>query len=327
MTFGMDGIAIQNESGDAATFATCVESVRAKTDLPLILMATDPANMTAALDKVGDAKPAIYAATKDNIDQMVELAKKFSCALVVRSSDGLGELAELTEKASGTGLEDLILDPGVRGFGDTLVTFTQIRRLALKKGFRALGYPIISFPSEAASSVEEETVLAGQHIAKYSSIIVMDHFSPAVVYPLLTLRLNLYTDPQKPIQMEPGIYAIGEPKETSPLCVTTNFSLTYFSIAGELESSGWPSWLGVCDTEGLSVLTAWSAGKLDAEKIAKTVKEHNAAEKVSHRNLILPGKVAVLRGELEDELPDWTIMVGPPEAMDVGGYLKANWKG
>jgi acetyl-CoA decarbonylase/synthase complex subunit gamma len=326
MTFGLDGFAIQNESGDAATFAKCVEMVSSKTDLPLILMATDPASMSAALDKVSDAKPAIYAATKDNIDQMVELAKKCSCPLAVLSSDGLGELAELTDKASKAGVEDLILDPGVRDFGDSLVALTQIRRLALAKRFEPLGYPVITFPGEGASSLDEEAVLAAQHVAKYGSIVVIDRFSPALALSLITLRLNIYTDPQKPIQMKPGLYQIGEPKETSPLCVTTNFSLTYFSIAGELESAGWPSWLLVCDTEGLSVLTSWSAGKFDADKIAKTVKGENAAEKVSHRNVIIPGGVAVLRGELEEELPDWKIMVGPREAMAVGGYLKENWK-
>ncbi|MFC1944917.1 acetyl-CoA decarbonylase/synthase complex subunit gamma, partial [Chloroflexota bacterium] len=155
--------------------------------------------------------------------------------------------------------------------------------------------------------------------------IVLDHFSPGLAYPLLTLRLNIYTDPQKPIQMTAGIYPIGEPQDKSPLCVTTNFSLTYFSIAGELEASGTPSWLVVCDTEGLSVLTAWSAGKFDAEKIAKTVKETDIASKVGHRKVIIPGKVAILRGELEEELSDWEIMVGPLEAMDIGGYFKQHW--
>jgi len=223
-------------------------------------------------------------------------------------------------------VEDLILDPGVRGFGDTLVTFTQMRRLALNKRFEPVGYPLISFPGEGAASPDEEAILAGQHIAKYGGIIVMDHFSPATAYALVTLRLNVYTDPQKPIQMKPGLYQILEPKATSPLCVTTNFSLTYFSIAGELEAAGWASWLLVCDTEGLSVLTAWSAGKFDADKIAKTVKGQNAAEKVSHKNLVIPGGVAVLRGELEEALPDWKIMVGPREAMAVGGFLKEHWK-
>lgn len=326
MTFGMDGIAVQNDSGDAATFAKCVDTVVAKTALPLVLMATNPDSMSAALEKVAKAKPAIYAANKENIDKMVELAKKHSCPLAVRSSNGLNELAELTEKAAKAGVEDIIMDPGVRGFGDTLVTLTQLRRLALNKRFEPVGYPIITFPGEGAASAQEEAVLAGQHVAKYGGIIVMDHFSPAIAYALITLRLNVYTDPQKPIQMKPGLYQIMEPKPTSPLCVTTNFSLTYFSIAGELEAAGWASWLLVCDTEGLSVLTAWSAGKFDADKIAKTVKGQNAAEKVTHRNVIIPGGVAVLRGELEEALPDWKIMVGPREAMAVGGYLKEHWK-
>ncbi|MBE0480500.1 MAG: acetyl-CoA decarbonylase/synthase complex subunit gamma [Dehalococcoidia bacterium] len=326
MTFGMDGIAVENASGDAGTFAKCVEKVASKSNLPLILMSEKADAINAALEKVAGAKPAIYAATRDNIDEMVAIAKKSGCPLAVRSSNGLGELAELTEKAAKAGVEDLILDPGVRGFGETLTTLTQIRRLALRKRFEPLGYPVITFPGEGASSPDEEAVLAGQHVAKYGNIIVLDHFSPAAAYGLITLRLNIYTDPQKPIQMKPGLYQIGEPKATSPLCVTTNFSLTYFSIAGELEAAGWPSWLLVCDTEGLSVLTAWSAGKFDAEKIAKTVKGQNAAEKVSHRNVVIPGGVAVLRGELEEELPDWKIMVGPREAMAVGGYLKENWK-
>ncbi len=326
MTFGLDGFVIENDSGDAAAFTKCVEAVSSKTDLPLILQSTDPAAMSAALDKVGDRKPAIYAATKDNIDQMIELAKKCACPLAVRSSGGLNELAELTEKAAQAGVTDLILDPGVRDFGESLVTLTQIRRLALAKRFEPLGYPVITFPGEGASTQDEEAVLAAQHVAKYGSIVVIDRFSPAMALVLITLRLNIYTDPQKPIQMKPGLYEIGEPKETSPLCVTTNFSLTYFSIAGELESAGWSSWLLVCDTEGLSVLTAWSAGKFDAEKIGKTIKGQSVTEKVSHRNMIIPGGVAVLKGELEEELPDWKIMVGPREAMGVGGFLKENWK-
>ena len=326
LTFGIDGIAVQDDSGNAASFAKCVEAVSAKTTLPLVLMAANPDSISAALDKVAKAKPAIYAATKENIDKMVELAKKYACPLCVRSSDGLNELAELSEKAAKAGVEDLILDPGVRGFSDTLVTFTQLRRLALNKRFEPAGYPLISFPGEGAASAEEEAVLAGQHIAKYGGIIVIDHFSPATAYALVTLRLNVYTDPQKPIQMKPGLYQILEPKPTSPLCVTTNFSLTYFSIAGELEAAGWASWLLVCDTEGLSVLTAWSAGKFDADKIAKSVKNQKAEEKISHKNLLIPGGVAVLRGELEEALQGWKIMVGPREAMGVGGYLKENWK-
>ena len=321
----LDGFAIENDSKDGANFAKCVELVKSKTDLPLILMSSDPSAMGQALEKVASSKPLIYAATKETCDGMVELAKKHQCPLAVYEAGGLDELAGLVEKVTDAGVEDVVLDPGARDFGQSLSTLTQIRRLALKKSFRPLGYPVITFPGEAATTLEEQALLAGQQVAKYAGIIVLNHFSPGMSYPLLTLSLNIYTDPQKPIQMAPGIYEIGSPKLVSPLCVTTNFSLTYFSIAGELESSGFPAWLLVCDTEGLSVLTSWAAGKFDAERIAKTVKEFNVAEKVSHRNVIIPGHVAVLRGELEEELPDWKIMVGPREAVDVGGFLKQNW--
>ena len=327
MELRMDGIAVENASGNAADFVKCVELVKSKGDLPLILMSTDPAAMGQALEKVASAKPLIYAATKDNIDAMLELAKKHECPLAVCEADGLDQLAELTTKAADAGVEDLVLDPGARDFAQSLVMLTQIRRLAISKSFQPLGYPIITFPGEGTASVEEESALAAQQVAKYAGVIVLDHFSPAAIYPLVTLRLNIYTDPQKPIQMTPGIYEVGSPTPDSPLGVTTNFSLTYFSIAGEMEASGFPSRLVVCDTEGLSVLTAWSAGKFDAEKIANSVKEFNVADVASRKTLILPGGVAVLRGELEEELPEWKIMVGPREAVDIGGYLKQHWAG
>jgi acetyl-CoA decarbonylase/synthase complex subunit gamma len=255
---------------------------------------------------------------------MIELAKKYSCPLAVYGN-GLEEVAGLTEKATKAGVEDLVVDSGARGYANSLVALTQVRRLALKKSFALLGYPVITFPGEGAKSVNDEAMLAGMHIAKYAGIIVLDNFSPAMAYPLLTMRLNIYTDPQKPIQMAAGVYPLGDPKADSCLCVTTNFSLTYFSIAGELENSGFPSWLLVCDTEGLSVLTAWAAGKFDAEKIAKAVKDFKVPDTVSHKKLIIPGGVSVLKGDLEDELPGWDIMVGPREAMAIGGYLKEYW--
>jgi acetyl-CoA decarbonylase/synthase complex subunit gamma len=321
----LDGFAIQNVSNNGDNFVKCVESVKSKSDLPLILMSSNPSVMAQALEKVDGAKPLIYAATKENREQMVELSKKHKCPLAVYEPAGLSELAELVTQVMDAGVEDIVLDPGAREFGQSITALTQIRRLAIKKSFQPLGFPVITFPGEGSASMEEETLLAGQHIAKYAGVIVLDHFSPGTAYPLATLRLNIYTDPQKPIQMAPGVYEVGSPKPESPLCVTTNFSLTYFSIAGELEASGFPSWLQVCDTEGLSVLTAWAAGKFDAERIAQTVKEFNVADRISHKNIILPGGVAVLRGELEEELPDWKVMVGPRDAVDVGGFLKQNW--
>lgn len=322
----LDGFAIQNASKSADKFAECVDLVTAKSGLAMMLMSEDPAAMGAAAAKAASRKPLLHAATAANLAAMVEIAKKNSCPLVVRETSGLTQLADLSEKATQAGIEDIVLDPGLNDFKSSVDTLTNIRRQALKKNFRPLGYPVVTFPGENAANVEEEAMLAAQHIAKYGSLIVLEHFSPAVVYPLLTMRLNIYTDPQKPIQMAAGVYEIGAPKKESPLCVSTNFSLTYFSVAGEIEASGTPSWLLICDTEGLSVLTAWAAGKFDSERIAKAVKQFNVADKIGHKTIVLPGKVAVLQGELEDELPGWKVLVGPTEAMDIGGYFKRTWK-
>jgi acetyl-CoA decarbonylase/synthase complex subunit gamma len=323
MTF--NAIVIENASDDANSFANAVAVVRSKSDLPLVLMSDNGDALKAALTKEGGHKPLLYAATADNWEAMAAVAKAGGVSLAVRSKDGLEELADLTTKLSNAGIADLVLDPGSRELGASLAQVTQIRRLALKKNFRPLGYPIITFPGEVADTEDGEIVAAAQYIAKYAGIVVMDYFDPAVAYPLLTLRLNIYTDPQKPISVDPGIYEFNHPTADSPLLTTTNFSLTYFSVAGELDGSGMPAWLLICDAEGMSVLTAWAAGKFDAETIAKSVKAFGAGDKVNHNKITLPGHVAVLSGELEEELPGWEIQVGPREAVDIPAYLKA-WK-
>jgi len=192
----------------------------------------------------------------------------------------------------------------------------------LKSTFRPLGFPIISFPGDVGDAVTE-TTLAAQAIGKYSGLIVIDNFAPETAYPLLVLRENIYTDPQKPIQVQPGVYEINDPSPEDPVLVTTNFSITYFSVANEVESAGIPAWLLVTESEGMSVLTAWAAGKFDAEVIAKDVKRFEVGDKVNEKNIVLPGHTAVLSGELEEELPDWNVKVGPREAVDLPAYMKA----
>jgi acetyl-CoA decarbonylase/synthase complex subunit gamma len=295
----LDGFAVEAASGDAGKFAEAVAAVRAGTRLPILLIAPDPALAKAGLEAAG-GRPLIY----------------------VRAAD-LDALNELTENLKGLGLEDLVLDPDTAGYKQDLNTYTTLRRLALKKNMRSLGFPIISFPGRLDGV--DETLLAAQYIAKYSGLVVLDHFDPATAYALLVLRENIYTDPQKPIQVQPGIYEINNPDANAPLLVTTNFSITYFSVANEVEGSGWPGWLLVTDAEGMSVLTAWAAGKFDAERIAKDVKAFGVEEKLAHKKLILPGHVSVLSGELEEELPGWQIMVGPREAVDIASYLKTIW--
>ncbi len=317
----LDGLAIENTSGDAAKFASAVEAVRGATKMPLILIAKDAPAFQGALEKMTGAVPLLYAADASNCSAFVQVAKTCKAPLAIKGDGNLQNLADLAEQVKAAGVEDIVLDPGARGFLDTLTLATQIRRLAIKKNFRALGYPLITFPGEG-TSVEQEPVLAAQHIAKYGGFVVLDHFTPARAYALLVLRQNIYTDPQKPIQVQPGLYEINSPKPESPVLVTTNFSITYFSISNEVEGAGLPAWLLVADAEGMSVLTAWAAGKFDADRIAKAVKTTNVESKISRKRLVLPGAVATLLGEVEETLAGWQVEVGPREAVDAPGFLK-----
>ena len=318
----LDGFAVEAVSGDPAAFAAAVKAVRSATKKPLILLASAPEAAKAGLEAAAGTRPLLHAANAGNWQAMAELAKAAKVPLAARA-DTLDELATLSQSLTQAGIEDLVLDPGVLGPKDSLEKLTTLRRLALKKNFRPLGYPIITFPG--ASGKADEVLLAAEHIAKYAGLIVLETFDPASLYGLLVLRQNIYTDPQKPIQVQPGLYEINSPKDTSPVLVTTNFSITYFAVANEVEGSGWPAWLVVTDAEGMSVLTAWAAGKFDSERIAKAVKTVGVESKVGHRKVIIPGQVAVLSGELEGDLPGWTIMVGPREAVDIGAFLKTMW--
>jgi acetyl-CoA decarbonylase/synthase complex subunit gamma len=239
--------------------------------------------------------------------------------LVVKA-DSLDALADLTQKVQAKGVEDMVLDLGGKNLGEWLTRSTQARRLALKSNFKPLGYPTIFFAAQ--NGTDKEAVYAAQAIAKYAGFVVIDTFAPEMIYPLLVLRENIYTDPQKPIQVQPGIYEINSPKPDSPVLITTNFSITYFAVANEVEGSGLPAWLVVTDAEGMSVLTAWAAGKFDAERIAKAIKGFDVASKVSKKRVVLPGHVAVLSGELEEELQGWEIRVGPREAVDLPAFMK-----
>jgi acetyl-CoA decarbonylase/synthase complex subunit gamma len=316
----LDGFAIASVSGDAPTFAKAVATARQASKRPLILMSRDPQIMRAGLETLKGETSLLYGVDAGNWEAMAALAAEYKAPVGVIDPT-LEGLADLTGKIQAKGVEDIVLDPGGRVFGEGLTHLTQIRRLSLKKNYRPLGYPVIAIPGDAGDE-GLEAMLAAQAIAKYAGYIVIDTFSPAMVYPLLVLRQNIYTDPQKPIQVQPGLYEINSPKPEDPVLVTTNFSITYFSVANEVEGAGLPAWLLVTDAEGMSVLTAWAAGKFDSERIAKGIKEFNVAEKVSRKRVVLPGHVAVLSGELEEELPGWEIRVGPREAVDLPAFMK-----
>lgn len=315
MDFTLNGYAIEAD-GD---LAAAVKAVREVTKRPLILIGSDAAALDSSLSLLAGETALIYAADSSNYESLAETAKKHKAVLAVKA-DSLDDLADLTQKIQAKGVEDMVLDLGGKNLGEWLTRSTQVRRLALKANFRALGYPVIFFAAQ--NGLDKEAVYAAQAIAKYAGFVVIDTFAPEMIYPLLVLRENLYTDPQKPIQVQPGVYEINSPKPESPVLVTTNFSITYFAVANEVEGSGLPAWLVVTDAEGMSVLTAWAAGKFDAERIAKAIKGFDVASKVSKKRLVLPGHVAVLSGEVEEELSDWEVRVGPREAVDLPAFMK-----
>ncbi len=311
----LDGIALQANGGD---FSLALNAIREVCHLPLILIGDAP-TLSSGIDQLEDGKLLLAHATEENWSEMADLAKKSKSALAVQASN-VDSMVSLVKKITNAGIDDLVLSPTQNSLKGMLTANTIARRMALKKNFRDLGYPILNFPGNTADPAQE-TIVAAQAIGKYGSFIVLDHFRPETIYPLLVLRQNIYTDPQKPIQVQPDLYEINNPGPEDPVLVTTNFSITYFSVANEVESAGLPAWLLVCDAEGMSVLTAWAAGKFDAERIAKDVKRFHVQDKISRRRLVLPGHVAVLSGELEEELPGWEVTVGPREAVDIPSFL------
>jgi len=315
MDFSLDGFVIEAD-GD---LPAAVKAVRDFTKRPLMLIGNDAAALDSSLSLLAGESTLIYAADSSNYEALADVAKKHKASLVVKA-DTLDDLADLTQKVQAKGVEDMVLDPGGKNLGEWLARSTQVRRLALKKNFKPLGYPTIFFAAQ--NGLDKEAIYASQAIAKYAGFVVIDTFAPEMIYPLLVLRENIYTDPQKPIQVQPGIYEINSPKPESPVLVTTNFSITYFAVANEVEGSGLPAWLVVTDAEGMSVLTAWAAGKFDAERIAKAIKSFDVASKISNKRIVLPGHVAVLSGELEEELQGWEIRVGPREAVDLPAFMK-----
>ena len=312
-------IALKCASGKLETFTEVLKKVLAQTQLNLVLMSESPEIIKAAASVAKEKRPLIYAATKDNLEAMAKIAKELSLPLAVRA-DSLDELSDLVQKITAQGVEDLILDSGAKSLAQRIGELTQIRRLALKKTYRPLGYPTIAFTS--SDDTYQEVTEAASYIAKYASIVIMKGIEPWQVLPLLTVRQNIYTDPQKPLQVEPKVYEIGQVSDKSPVLVTTNFSLTYYTVEAEVEGSRVPSYIISSYAEGLSVLTAWAAEKFTAETITKSLNECGIKDKVSHQEIIIPGYVAVLSGKLEEE-SGWKVKVGPKEASGIPSFLKS----
>jgi acetyl-CoA decarbonylase/synthase complex subunit gamma len=317
----VDSIFVSNVSGDAGKFESAVKAVAAKAPaVPLILCTLNPAAAEAALKAVADSKPLLYGADESNAEAMAGLAKTYKVALGVIGK-GLDALTALTEKIKGLGVEDMVIDPGARTAKEILETNTLIRRAAVKKNDKTVGYPVMTLAQRDDAMLE--MLIASLGIAKYSSIVVMSSIEKWKDLALFTLRQNIYTDPQVPMQVEQKIYKIGEPTPESPLMITSNFSLTYFIVSGEVENSKVPCRLAVLDCEGLSVLTGWAAGKFTASKIAAFIQESGIENEIKNKELIIPGYVSILSGSIEEKLPGWKITVGPREANGLPAFLKS----
>ena len=314
----VNAVCLSCKTNDTSKFQAALKIILENTKLAIILMADDASVIGKALEISRERIPLIYRATGDNFKEMAKLSKDYKAPLVA-SAPTLEELETLVKNLNQEGAEDLVLDTGDKKIPEKLWDLTQIRRLALRKSFRPFGYPVITFTK--VEDPYQETAEASTYVSKYAGIVILKNRNPWQVLPILTLRQNIYTDPQKPLQVEPKIYEVGKVDGKSPVLVTTNFSLTYYTVEAEVESSKVPTYIISCDSEGMSVLTAWAAEKFTAESIAKTIEKLALKDKVEHKNLIIPGYVSVLSGKLEEE-SGWKITVGPREASGIPTFLK-----
>ncbi|MDY0002277.1 MAG: acetyl-CoA decarbonylase/synthase complex subunit gamma [Polyangia bacterium] len=325
MTLGGDLLALKADSGDEATYNALVRKAVASTGAPLILWTDRPEMARAGLAERGGAKVLVNGVNAANIEAMLPLIKEHG-AVPGLVAESLEQLEELGEKVTKAELKLMVLDSGARTAGALLRDQTAIRRLALHERNRSFGFPTLVPVCDMAEAKEKEAVLAALAVAKYAGIVILSDFDGEVLFPLLLQRLNIFTDPQRPMKSEEGFYPINDPGPESPVLITSNFSLTYFIVSGEIENSRVPTWLFVKDTDGLSVLTAWAAGKFVGDAIGAAIKKAGGNEKLGKKRVIIPGLAAVISGDLEEELgSDWDVLVGPREASAIPAFLKQHF--
>ncbi len=307
--------------GDNARFVELAKKVAAL-ERGVILETTDVEAAKAAVEAIKDAKPVVNGVNKDNLEAMNELAKAYGIVLGVQAAD-LNELHDTVEALEKAGNKNLLLDVTGATIKETFGNAVQVRRAALKDNDRTFGYPsIVDLSKLCGTEYHLATALASVFTLKYGSIIIMPRMTYAEALPLYGLRQNIYTDPQKPMKVAPGLYPVNGAGPDDPCALTVDFALTYFLVSGELERSKVPVNLLITDASGMSVLTAWAAGKFSSSTVKKFFDEYEIASKVNNRTLIIPGKVAVMKGEIQDKLPDWNVVVGTREAVELVKYLK-----
>jgi len=314
-------LALCFESGDRDKFLALAKKVYDATDLGMVLISEDMDALFAARDICADKHPLVYPITKENVDEAIPKIKENPTPVGLRGGS-VEELVPLTTKLKDAGIEELVLDPGSKNLLEAIRDQTFIRKAALKQGFKPLGYPTIGFPCFMTKDGLKEMLVGSAFINKWASIIVFSDFDQYSLLPLLVLRLNIYTDPRFPMAVEEKYYEVGEPDESSPVLVTSNWALTYFLVSSAVEATKVPAYICVKDSEGLGVLTAWAAGKFSGDSVGTFIKKCGIEDKVKHRKLVIPGKVARIKGELEDALNlKWEIIIGPRETTGIGAFL------
>ena len=335
-SLGLDMIAIRSTSNDPSAFKFAVENVVKATDLPLILCSFDPNVMEAGLVVAYKRRPLIYAATRDNWREMAELALMYKCPLAVFAPGDPDLIRSLSKTLIDYGVRDLMLDPGTftdEGLSDTINIFTMIRRNAIKGGDELLGFPLIGTPITAwinggdpKEAAFKESYVAAMLLSRYCDLLIMHSLEGWVQLPVLIWRFNIYTDPRKPVSVEPGLRVFGSPDENSPVLLTTNYALTYFTVESDIKKANIDCYLIVVDTEGISVESAVAGRYLTADKIAEAIEETGIEKKVNHKYLIIPGLAARLSGEAEEALGgDWRVLVGPKDSSGIPEFLKSKW--
>jgi acetyl-CoA decarbonylase/synthase complex subunit gamma len=322
LTLKPELVAIKDD-GAADRFAAIAKKAN-EAGAAIILISDNLDTLKGALAEVGKNKPLIFAATEANLDAMSALSTEYDCPLAVNAGK-VGEVAKLAAKLVAKGHKDIVLSTDNLSLAEQLRDQVMMRRLALENLYRPLGFPTIVFPCAMSDNAIDETIVAGTFISKYAGIEILSDLKGEVLFPLLLQRLNIYTDPQRPMTTEQGIYPVNNPDEKSPVLITSNFSLTYFIVSGEIESSRVPAWLLVLNTDGLSVLTAWAAGKFVGDVIGPFVKKCGIEDKSKLKKLIIPGAAAIISGDLEEELSDWEIAIGPREGAHIPAYLRQNF--
>ena len=308
-------------AGDSDRFVELVKKA-AGAGRDLIISCSDPEVAKQAVSAVAGSNIILMGANASNYEAMNTVANSAKAVLGV-CGESLDEIHDTIAALEKLGNKNLVIDTGAANLKTAFENTVEVRRGAIKGGDRTFGYPsVVDAAALAGGDHHMEAALAALFTAKYASVVVLSDMDYAKALPLYGLRQNIFTDPQKPMKVEPGIYPLNGANEDSICMVTVDFALTYFVVSGEIERSGVPANLLICDAGGYSVLTAWAAGKFSASTIAKFINEQNIEDKIKSRVLVLPGKVAVLKGELEEKLPNWQIVVGTNEAVEIIRFLK-----